>query len=158
VITVSDVISAVSSEKRLSLFKAIASLENSDSSILAKELSLTRKQFYSSMKKLVDSHLVRRTSGKYRLTSLGQIIFNMQTKVENAVNNYWKLKAIDSLGMSNDLTAEERKKFIDNLIDNHEIKDILVPDNDNDNKNNLADQPLINVEQKQKQKQTNQEN
>jgi hypothetical protein len=37
--------------------------------------------------------------------------------------------------MSNDLTAEERKNLIDNLIDNQEIKAILVPDktnNDND--------------------------
>jgi predicted transcriptional regulator len=129
VIPVSDVISAVSSEERLSLFKAIASLENSDSSILRKELSLTRKQFYSSMKKLVDSHLVKRTSGKYHLTSLGEIIFNMQTKVEIALKNHWKLKALDSIIKftdNKDVTAQERQMIVDKLIDNNEIKAMLI--------------------------------
>ncbi|MFL6349698.1 MAG: hypothetical protein ACJ72X_15565, partial [Nitrososphaeraceae archaeon] len=46
--------------------------------------------------------------------------------IENAVNYYWKLKAIDSFEISNNLTSEEREKVIDNLIDNHEIKTVLV--------------------------------
>jgi hypothetical protein len=48
--------------------------------------------------------------------------------MENAINNYWKLEAIESLGMSKDLIAEESKKIIDSFIDNREIKDILVRD------------------------------
>jgi hypothetical protein len=45
--------------------------------------------------------------------------------MENAVSNYWKFKAIDSLDMSKDLPAGQRKKIIDGLIDNQEIKAIL---------------------------------
>ncbi|MFL6324012.1 MAG: hypothetical protein ACJ72C_04515 [Nitrososphaeraceae archaeon] len=54
--------------------------------------------------------------------------------LENAVSNYWKLKAIDSLEMSKALPAEERKKIIDSLIDNQVIKDILDSDDESDSK------------------------
>jgi ribonuclease HII len=79
-------------------------------------------------------------------------------KIENAANNYWNLKAIDSLEDSDDLPSEERKKLIDQLIDNQEIKDIIITDNDNNDKfDALNAQPSLDIEQ-QRQKQTNQEN
>jgi len=79
-------------------------------------------------------------------------------KIENALNYYWKLKVIDSLEQSDDhYTEEERKKLIDNLIDNHEIKDMLILANDNDNNGIESDQRLLNIRQNQ-QKQMNQEN
>jgi len=113
---------------------------------------LSRKQYYSRMSSLMEAGLIKRKQGKYTLTAFGKVVYDIiQIKLENAVNNYWKLKAIDLLEMSNNLPLEERKKLVNELIGNQEIKDILVPDNDNDNNNNLADKPLINVEQKQKQ-------
>jgi hypothetical protein len=53
------------------------------------------------------------------------VIYNAQTVIEKAVNNYWRLKAIDSLEISNDLPEEERRKLIDSLLDNNQIKEIL---------------------------------
>ena len=43
------------------------------------------------------------------------------------VNNYWKLKAIDSLGVAYDdkLPREERIKIIDRMLGNPQIKEIL---------------------------------
>jgi hypothetical protein len=36
--------------------------------------------------------------GKYTLTAFGRIIYQVSlAAIENAVNNYWKLKAIESL-------------------------------------------------------------
>ena len=46
--------------------------------------------------------------------------------MQNALNNYWKLKAIDSLEMSNELPKEEQQKLIETLVDNEEIRGILV--------------------------------
>jgi len=42
------------------------------------------------------------------------------------VNNYWKLKAIDSLGVANDskMPKEKRNKIIDLMIGNPQIKKI----------------------------------
>jgi hypothetical protein len=65
-------------------------------------------------------------------------------KIENAVNNYWKLKAIDSLEQSDHrYTEEERKKLINTLIDNQEIKDTLVPDKANNENEFESDQRFI---------------
>jgi len=46
--------------------------------------------------------------------------------VESALGSYWKLRAIDSLEMSNELPKEEQQKLIDTLLDNQEIKGILI--------------------------------
>jgi len=50
---------------------------------------------------------------------------SLEAKIESALNNYWKLKAIDSLEMP---SREENDKVISMLIDNQEIKDILIKD------------------------------
>jgi hypothetical protein len=50
--------------------------------------------------------------------------------IEGALNDYWKLKAIDSLETSinsSGLPDDERKKILDTLIDNRHIKEILLP-------------------------------
>jgi hypothetical protein len=71
--------------------------------------------------------LIKRKNGKHRLTGFGKVIYDISlATIENAINHYWKLKAIDSLEMLNELPLEERKKLIYSLIDNHEIKDVLV--------------------------------
>jgi predicted transcriptional regulator len=127
--SVASILSAISDGKSLSLFKAIARSDNYDSSTITGKLNRTRKQFYSSMKKLMDVGLVKRTNGKYHLTSLGKVVFNMQSKVEIGIENHWKLKALDSIINSadnKDLPAQEYQMIIDKLIDNPDIKDILV--------------------------------
>ena len=69
--------------------------------------------------------LIKRKNGKYFLTSLGKIVYEAEAMIENALNDYWKLKAIDSLDGSIN-TTEERSKILDTLIDNQEIKKILL--------------------------------
>jgi hypothetical protein len=154
--SVLDIISAISNEIGLLLFKSIALSANYDSNILIKKLGLTNRQFYPTMKKLMDVGLVKRINGRYRLTTFGKVVYSALAKAQIAVANHWKLKTIDLLEDSNDLLSEEHKKFINSSLDNQEIKAILVPDNDNDiNNKKLADQSLLNIEQ---QKQTNHEN
>jgi hypothetical protein len=128
-ITIVNVISAISNDKALSLFKTITLSENYDTNTLIALSKLHRKQFYSIMKKLMDVNLVRRIGGIYRLTSFGKVVFEAQARVEIAIKNYWKLKALDSVITSagkTGLSVQERQMFIDKLIDNHEIKSILL--------------------------------
>ncbi|MFL6344876.1 MAG: hypothetical protein ACJ71A_05470, partial [Nitrososphaeraceae archaeon] len=72
-ISVVGTISAISDDKALSLFKAVALSENDCSNILITKLRLTRRQYYSIMSRLMHADLVRRISGKYSLTSLGKV-------------------------------------------------------------------------------------
>jgi hypothetical protein len=78
----------------------------------------------------MNAGLINRKNGKHTLTAFGKVIYDMiLVKIENTTNYYWKLKAIDSLEMSNYLPAQELKKVIDSFIDNQEIKAVLVSDN-----------------------------
>jgi DNA-binding HxlR family transcriptional regulator len=122
------VLEAITDKTTSNILKTIASAA-SNSDILITELKLTRKQYYSRMSSLTNAGLVKRQRGRYLLTAFGKVIFSAQksleTKIESALNNYWKLKAIDSLEMP---SREENDKVISMLIDNQEIKGILIND------------------------------
>src|ERR1044071_5285178 len=121
-ILVIDVLKAISNKKSLELFGIVAHTKQY-SDILISNTKLTRKQYYSRMSTLMKAGLIRRINGKYTLTSFGKLIYyNALIMMENATSSYWKLKAIDSLEVSNDLLVEERKKIIDSFIDNQQIK------------------------------------
>lgn len=128
-------------EKRASnILKSIASASTS-SDILISKLKLTRKQYYSRMSLLVQNGLVKRQRGRYLLTAFGKVIYsaqlNLEARIENALNNYWKLKAIDSLDVSS-YPREEDNNVISTLIDNEEIRSVLL---------RREKQPPLSVEQ-----------
>jgi len=122
--TADKVLTAISDKESLELFRFIAA-NNEDSDGLRTKTNLTRKQYYSRLSRMTKAGLVKRKKGKHSLTAFGKVIYDAQTIVERAVNNYWRLKAIDSLEISNDLPEEERIKLIDSLLDNNHIKEIL---------------------------------
>jgi hypothetical protein len=127
-VSLSNILSVISDDKSLALFRTIA-VENgddgSDSEFLTSKTKLTRKQYYSRMSDMTKASLLKRKRGKYFLTSLGKVVYNNLRIIESALSNYWKLKAIDSFEI---VTApdEERNKIIDDLIDDYQIKEILA--------------------------------
>jgi len=123
--TTASVLRTIADDKSLELFKTIAQ-GTIDSESLKSRTKLTRKQYYSRLSRITKAGLVRKKSGKYLLTAFGKIVIDAQTTVENALTSYWKLRAIDSLEMSNELPKEEQQKLIDTLLDNQELKGILV--------------------------------
>src|SRR3989442_1657901 len=111
-----------------------------DSDVLKTTVKLTRKQYYSRMSGLVNAGLVTRKNGNYFVTSFGKIVYDVQLMIGKAVENYWKLKALDSFELSSStspqLPAEEYNRVIDTLMDgNDEVKDILHRYN---NKNDIT--------------------
>jgi hypothetical protein len=75
----------------------------------------------------------------------------VRTKIETAINYYWKLKAIDSVIMMStvygkELPVQECQKIMDNIIDNQEIKAILLL-------SMFDSQTCASVEEQQQQKQ-----
>lgn len=125
--TVASILRAIADDKSLELFKTI-SQGTIDSESLKSKTKLTRKQYYSRLSRMTKVGLVRKKSGKYLLTTFGKVVYDAQTNVENALTSYWKLRAIDSLEMSNELPKEEQRKLIDALLDDQELKGILVKD------------------------------
>jgi hypothetical protein len=119
-------LNAISDDKSLLVFKTIA-LTSPDSNSLRRKSKLTRKQYYTRTSRLIRAGLIKKRNGKYFLTAYGKIIYDAQKIIENAHTNYWKLKAIDSLEVSDDeRSLKERRKIIDTLIDDKEIKESLL--------------------------------
>jgi hypothetical protein len=125
-VSIDDVLDTISDDKSLVLFNTIA-LSNSDGSdILISKLNLTRKQYYSRISKLVKVDLVVRRNRKYFLTSLGKIVYDAQKIIGNAVGDYWKLKAVDTLEITDQMPKEEYNEIINALIENEKLKEGLI--------------------------------
>jgi hypothetical protein len=125
-VSIADVLDAISDDKSLLLFNTIAPSNLDGSNILISKLKLTRKQYYSRISKLVKVDLVVRRNGKYFLTSLGKVVYDAQKMIGNALGDYWKLKAVDTLELSDQLPKEEYNKIINALIENDKIKEGLI--------------------------------
>ena len=78
------------------------------------------------MKQLLNAGVVQRNKGRFSLTCLGAVVNHAQTIMEAGVNNFWKLKAIDSIQSSGEIGEHERTKLIKTIIDDNQIESILV--------------------------------
>jgi len=111
----SIVLNAVSDDASLELFKLVA-LTNGTSEVLRSRMDITRKQYYSRLCNLVQCGLIKRKDSKYFLTALGRVMYDAQITIENAVIDYWKIKAIDSSRITSDIPLGEQKKLITTII------------------------------------------
>jgi len=126
-LTVVDILRTISDKKALALFETIALVKPS-SDILIDKTQLTRKQYYSRMSNLMKSGLVKRNNRKYTLTSFGKVVYDIHIIIEKVITNYyWKLKAFDLVEVTNrGLSKEEHNKILDALIDNDNIKQLII--------------------------------
>ena len=122
---VSAIFRAMGDDKSLTLFNTVA-LSPGNSNLLTRNLNLTKKQYYSKIEQLSKQGLVARKDGKYYLTTMGKIIYELQNVVGIAVNDYWKLKAIDSLRIQDQHPEDQVAKLIDTLVENQGLRDIIL--------------------------------
>ena len=124
-LTVADILESISDEKALALFKTIA-LAKPNSEILITKTQLSRKQYYSRMSVLMRSGLVKRDNGRYALTAFGKVIYDIEITIEIALENLWKLRAVDLVQVEEALSKEEQTRILDTLIDSAKIKEVLL--------------------------------
>jgi hypothetical protein len=124
--SITDILKKISDDKALILFNKIA-ISGESYYIPLKEMNLTTKQYYSRISGLINAGLIRRSHGKYYLTPLGNIVNEAHMIIGKALNYYWKIKAIESIQNSSEgISKQDLSKLVDTLIDNYEIKDILL--------------------------------
>jgi hypothetical protein len=116
---------SLSNEQSVMLFTMIATGEGTKSLELRTRVPLTRKQYYSRLSRMIRAGIVKRRGGILVLTALGKIVYESQKTVEAANSIQWKLKALDSVDASEELPKEERRKLLDNLVENEYLKEIL---------------------------------
>jgi DNA-binding HxlR family transcriptional regulator len=124
-ISISDVIKSISDDKSLSIFKTIADVDSNGEINLKRKSGLTRKQYYSRLSTIMATGLIKRQSGRYSLTAFGRVVYCCIMICQSAFNNYYKLRAIDSVEGS-DFSNEDFMKFVDVLIDNQKVKEFLT--------------------------------
>ena len=140
------VLLAISDDITANIFKIIAnSNSHPNGRVLLSKMKITRKQYYRRMESLTKAGLIKRKNGIYYLTSFGKVIHNYHLKIETALIYHWKLEALDSILVfqSSDkakMPVEEKVNLVDKLIENREIKEIIlsVININNDNNNNGA--------------------
>lgn len=122
--TVANIFESLSDEESVKLFTIIAA-HSPNSNDLRTKVALTRKQYYSRISRMIRVGVIKRKQGKLVLTAFGKIVYESQKFLEVASSSQWKLKVIDSIDLSDELPKEERRKLLDNLIENRRIKEIL---------------------------------
>jgi hypothetical protein len=98
--------------------------------IFITRMNMTRRQYYTRINQLRDAGLItKRGSTRFVLTSLGRVVYETHNTIGVAIQNRWKLQAIDSLENSlvaQRIPSEERYKVIKALLgDSDKIRDIL---------------------------------
>jgi hypothetical protein len=122
-LTVACVLKSIADPISVELFESISA--GTDRSVLiSKNLSL--RQYYSRISNFTRNGMLIKKKGKNYSTTFGKIVYHMLMTIENALTDYYKLKAIDSIGLYHDIPEEEHKKIIDKLIADQDIKQILL--------------------------------
>jgi predicted transcriptional regulator len=149
--SITSILKGISDDKALVLFNSIAVSPESERYIPLKEMNLSTKQYYSRVSGLTDAGLIKRHRGKYFLTLLGKVVYDIQMLIGKTLSYYWKLKALESIEMSSGTTLPEGElaQLIKALIDNHQIKDILLKSISNPSveSNSKIQTPIATVEQ-----------
>jgi hypothetical protein len=125
--SITYILKKISDDKALVLFNSIAVSNDSERNIPLKEMNLSTKQYYSRISGLQNAGLIKRHKGKYYLTLLGRVVYGTQMIIGQTLTYYWKIKALEEIEMSTSgIPNEEKTQLINAMIDNHQIKDILL--------------------------------
>ncbi len=130
-VSTTNVLKRLSDYKTERIFKTISTNDDLKSETLMAKLGLSKRQYYNRIRNLVETGLIRRHKGKYKISSFGKVVLNLQRVAERTSQIHWKLEAIDNIKMSDkSIIAEiDYLKIIDILLDDIEIKYMYLRNN-----------------------------
>jgi|ERR1700693_2568991 hypothetical protein len=131
--TIQGILSAISEDKSLAIFRMIAEEDNTgvESLIICRNLQLTHKKYYQRLAALIRYSLIIRKVGskKYILTSLGKVVYTTLLSIQYVLDNIWKFKAIDEIKICDNGVYGDLDKIagslVDTLVHKEQIKEIL---------------------------------
>ena len=89
-------VKAIANEKSLKIFCMIAS-DQTNGSVIRNELNLSFSQLNTKINPMVKVGLLIRMMNVYVSLNWVKNVFQAQLQIENAINKYWELKAIDPI-------------------------------------------------------------
>lgn len=94
--------------------------------VIAKQANLGPAGFYRLMSVLREHNLIVKRNQRYFITFLGMAAYDAKMLVQKALDNYHRLKVIDSLKEQQQIPPSEINKIIDIFIDDYQLKRILT--------------------------------
>ncbi|MCP8305291.1 MAG: hypothetical protein H3Z50_07505 [archaeon] len=124
--TAQEILSALADEKAIKIFRlAESGLKGGKDA--PQKLSISPKQYYSRLKKLVNLGLIEKKNGVYTHTTLGMIVQNTQIKpLEEAVANFWHLQAVNELKRSKIIPEKEQEEIIKSIIKGTSLREFCL--------------------------------
>ena len=74
--------------------------------------SLTKKEYYSRTSLMLETGLIKRTKGVFRLTAFGQAMYQACLQIVQTVQHFSVLKVIDVIDENTAIEDEERQKLV----------------------------------------------
>ena len=124
--SITNVYNALSNEYSIRLFPSIAN-SNNGTQFTMKDFTLSKRQYQERSNDLRSAGLIFKLKGKYNVTSFGKVIFSLVKMLDKATKEHWKLQAIDVMNSAK-AKGTDNSKVIDILLDDVEIKEILLKD------------------------------
>ena len=133
-----QILKAFNSLEALAIFQRVADsgINGIDNMLLGQSVLplTTRKQFYMRMAALKQAGLISRTSGKYRLTSLGLVVSSSLRIIDKGIMFKWALRVLDAAGAragpkqqkQQNLEPQVKDILIDKIVTDEAIKKILM--------------------------------
>jgi DNA-binding transcriptional ArsR family regulator len=123
-VTSEDIFSILSDRISSKILKsAYCGLRASSTNYIGK---ISKKQFYVRLKRLREAGLIEKRDSFYRTTTLGSLIYNGHIKtLDEALANFWQLKAIDLLKTRKDFPSHQKDLVINEIIRGSNLKDIV---------------------------------
>lgn len=88
--------------------------------------NLSKKQFYVRLKRLKDSGLIEKRDDIYITTTFGSLVCNGHVKtLEEIMQNFWNLKAVDVLKARQDFPLHQKESVINEILQSSSLKNIV---------------------------------
>lgn len=112
----SSALRVIADQESLQLFFSIATKSGIGSKDLRRLGSLTKKEYYSRTSLMLETGLIKRTKGVFRLTAFGQVMYQACLQID-AVQHFSVLKVIDVIDENTAIEDEERQKLVTLLME-----------------------------------------
>ena len=113
----SSALKVIADQESLQLFFAIATKNGMGSKDLRRLGNLSKKEYYSRTSLMLETGLIKRTKGVFRLTAFGQVMYQACLQIEEAVQHFSVLKVIDVIDENTAIEDEERQKLMTLLME-----------------------------------------
>jgi hypothetical protein len=113
----SSALRVIADQESLQLFFAIATKNGIDSKDLRRLGNLTKKEYYSRTSLMLETGLIKRIKGFFRLTAFGQVMYQACLQIDEAVQHFSVLKVVDVIDENTAIEDEERQKLVTLLME-----------------------------------------